>query len=135
MNQALQQLVGGGDPSIEAIDRFVAESRFPLIDKNAVTFVFRGLADHVYLRCWVYGLPTAQELRRLGATDLWALVVELPEDSRIEYKFDVVKDGHGEWITDPLNPLTAEDPFGANSVCEAFGYERPEWTLEYPGVR
>ena len=32
------------------------------------------------------------------------------------------------WITDPLNPALAADPFGVNSVCAAFGYERPAWT-------
>ena len=30
---------------------------------------------------------------------------------------------------DPLNPRTAHDPYGSNSVCHGEGYETPEWTL------
>ena len=29
---------------------------------------------------------------------------------------------------DPLNPSRAGDPFGENSVCRTWGYERPEWS-------
>jgi enterochelin esterase family protein len=76
----------------------------------------------------VYGLPTAQPLERLDGTDLWSLRVELPPQSRIEYKFDVDSDTVSGWILDPLNPATAGDPFGANSVCSGYGYERPAWT-------
>ena len=68
------------------------------------------------LQHWVYGLPSAQPLTRMGDSDLWHLFVELPRGSRIEYKLDVIRDDQGEWITDPLNPLKAEDPFGQNSV-------------------
>ncbi len=70
-----------------------------------------------------------QPFERVGDRDLWVLRVELPENSRIEYKFEVVRDGHEEWILDPLNPLQAADPFGANSVAQGHGYARPEWTL------
>jgi enterochelin esterase family protein len=31
--------------------------------------------------------------------------------------------------------VTAADPFGANSVVQGFGYERPSWTLEDPLAR
>src|SRR4030095_3590334 len=39
------------------------------------------------------------------------------------------------WIEDPLNPLRARDPFGANSVVHARGYEIPEWTKLDPESR
>jgi enterochelin esterase family protein len=61
--------------------------------------------------------------------------LDLPDKSRIEYKFEVVRHGHGEWLVDPLNPHHAADPFGANSVCQGWGYAAPEWTAEDPLAR
>ena len=119
-----------GAPPGEEIDAFLGSHSFPLVDENDVTFVFRGHADAVYLRCWISGLDTAQPFQRLPGTDLWAATIDLPKCSRIEYKFEVVRNGHHELILDPHNPVLAHDPFGANSVCQGFGYERPEWTIE-----
>ena len=118
-------------PTIEpaAIDAFIAANDFPIVDKTGVTFVYKGEATQVLLRCFIHGLPTAQNLERMAGTDLWVLRIDLPANSRIEYKFEVVRDGKVEWITDPANPLHAADPFGANSVVQGFGYVRPDWTL------
>ena len=113
----------------EDIDWFISQNSFPLIEKSAATFVYRGEADAVYLRHFLKGPVAAPPLERLGATDLWHVTVPIPENSRIEYKFDAVRGGTHSWIRDPLNPLIAEDPFGANSVCHAHGYETPEWSL------
>jgi enterochelin esterase family protein len=124
-----------GSPDADAVDAFIADNEFPLADPDGVTFVYRGEADEVMLQHWVFGLPSSQPLHRLGESDLWHLFVELPPRSRIEYKLDVIRDGVGGWITDPLNPLTAADPFGRNSVCRAFGYRRPDWTMPDPTVR
>ena len=112
----------------EEIEQLLATESFPIVDPGGVTFVYNGAAEAVYLRCWIHGLPASQPFERVGDSDLWMLRMELPANSRIEYKFEVVRDGHGEWILDPLNPLRANDPFGANSVCQAYGYEEPEWT-------
>ena len=116
----------------EAVAALARLQRSPIVDPGGVTFVYHGAADAVNLRCWIHGLPAAQPFERVGEHDLWVLRVELPENSRIEYKFEVVRDGHEEWILDPLNPLQAADPFGANSVAQGYGYERPEWTLPDP---
>jgi enterochelin esterase-like enzyme len=107
----------------------------PVVDPGGVTFVYHGAADAVNLRCWIHGLPASQPFERVGDGDLWVLRVELPENSRIEYKFEVVRDGQEEWILDPLNPLQAADPFGANSVAQGMGYVRPEWTVADPAAR
>ena len=107
----------------------------PIVDPGGVTFVYHGAADAVNLRCWIHGLPASQPFERVGDGDLWVLRVELPENSRIEYKFEVVRDGQEEWILDPLNPLQAADPFGANSVAQGMGYVRPEWTVADPAAR
>jgi enterochelin esterase family protein len=55
--------------------------------------------------------------------------IELPPESRIEYKFELVRGDNRELILDPLNGVLAQDPFGANSVCQGAGYQRPDWTL------
>lgn len=130
MNPALRQLMRKGAPDSAAIDTLLRGADFPLVDGNDVTFVFRGDADAVYLRCWIAGLDTAQPFQALPGTDLWATTIELPKGSRVEYKLEVVKDGHKELILDPLNKVIAQDPFGANSVCQASGYVRPRWTLQ-----
>jgi enterochelin esterase family protein len=89
----------------------------------------------VHLRCWISGLDTAQPFQPLAGTDLWATTIDLPRGSRIEYKFEVTANGHHKLILDPLNGVLAHDPFGANSVCQGYGYERPGWTLEHADVR
>jgi len=135
MNPSLRKLVRKAKPSAAEIDAFLADASFPLVDDRNVTFVYRGQADAVFLRCWVAGLDTAQAFQALAGTDLWATTIELPPGSRIEYKFEVVHHDHRELILDPLNPVRANDPFGANSVCQGSGYERPEWTHDDPEAR
>ena len=135
MNPALRKLFRKGAPDAAKIDAFVHDNEFPLVDENDVTFVFRGQADAIYLRIWISGLDTAQPFQPLAGTDLWAATIDLPKGSRVEYKFEVMRSGHGELILDPLNPVKAHDPFGANSVCQGFGYERPHWTYEKPEAR
>ncbi len=128
MNPALRNLVRKGAPKPEEIDQFIENASFPLVDGTDVTFVYRGEAKQVLLRCWIAGINTAQSLQRLSGTDLWAITIELPERSRIEYKFEIVADDRRDLVLDPLNPVIAPDPFGANSVCQGYGYERPDWT-------
>ncbi|WP_419948400.1 alpha/beta hydrolase [Candidatus Palauibacter sp.] len=114
----------------DAVDAFLATHEFPLAEPPLYTFVYRGPADQVRLRHWVYGLQTAVPFRRLAGTDLWSYTLELPDESRVEYKIEVVSHGRVAWIEDPLNPLRARDPFGANSVIQARGYRIPDWTRE-----
>ncbi len=108
---------------------------FPDVEGKSATFVWRGNADEVRLRHFIFGLETAQPLARIEGTDVWHLEVEIPPRSRIEYKFEVHRKGRSEWIRDPLNPHLARDPFGANSVLQGEGYEIPEWTRVDPRAR
>ncbi len=117
------------------VDSFLSEHSFPLAEGAYCTFAYRGEADAVRLRHWIYGLPSSQPFRRLEGTDLWLLVLELPEGSRVEYKIEVERGEQRQWIHDPLNPLLAHDPFGANSVCQAAGYVTPDWTQVDPAAR
>ena len=132
MNPALRKLLRKSSPDTADIDALIQNTEFPLVDGTDVTFVYRGNVEAVYLRCWISGLDTAQPFQSLKGTDLWATTIELPKGSRIEYKFEVVSGGNKELILDPLNGVIAHDPFGANSVCQGYGYERPEWSLHNP---
>jgi enterochelin esterase-like enzyme len=124
--------LAAGPHTPEAVDAFFAGRAFPIAEGSAITFVYRGAADAVHLKHWVYGLPSSQQLARIDGTDVWFLTLELPIDSRIEYKLEIVRGGNGEWIEDPLNPNRARDPFGANSVAHGSGYRVPEWTARDP---
>ncbi|MCB9703453.1 MAG: enterochelin esterase [Myxococcales bacterium] len=110
-----------------AVERFLRDHEFPLVEGTSATFVFRGEVDAVFLRHWVFGLGSQQPFHRLPGTDLWYLVIELPRGSRVEYKLEVHRGGHSTWIRDPRNQHLAHDPFGANSVCQGEGYATPEW--------
>jgi enterochelin esterase-like enzyme len=135
MNPALRTLFHNGPPNTREIDTFIDNNEFPLVDGTEVTFVYRGTADAVYLHCWVSGFDSPEPFRSLNGTDLWISTIELPEGSRIEYQFEIETDGKRDLILDPLNEIVAHDPFGANSVCQGAGYERPPWTLHHPEAR
>ena len=137
MSLAIHRLLREQGPTAdpEALARFVEDHSFPLVEGTSVTFLYHGAADRVELRHFIYGLPASKPVRRVGETDYWYLVETLPYGSRVEYKIDVVTGEDHRWIRDPLNPHLARDPFGANSVCQAAGYETPEWTREDPDAR
>jgi len=135
MNPQIERLMANGVPAPEAIDNFLRQHDFPLVEPGNVTFVYRGTADEVILRRWISGFNTALPMQALDGTDLWALTMELPPGSRFEYKFEVVRNGERELLLDKFNGIVAHDPFGANSVCQGYGYKRPGWTLPDPEVR
>ncbi len=135
MSPLIEDIFRDGTPTSEAVDSFIEEHEFPLVERGRVTFIYRGHADEVYLRRWISGLSTAQPLEPLQGGELWALTMELPEKSRFEYKFEVVENGGKQLVLDDLNGVVAHDPFGTNSVCQGYGYERPGWTLHDPAAR
>ena len=84
----------------------------------------------------VVGLADPLRLRRIKDTDLWYTTTDMPEGSRVEYQFEIVRGEHREsYVNDPLNPKLAHGPFGASSVCAATGYDVPDWTLPDPEAR
>ena len=117
------------------IDRFLARHDVPIVEGARCTFLYRGEADQVSLVHRAVGLPEHIPLRRLYLTDLWYVVVELPEGSRFEYQLEVARGDQRERINDPLNPRLAHSPVGSSSVCYARGYEVPEWTRPDPEAR
>ena len=106
--------------------------RCPIIEPDAVTFVWKGDADAVWLRHFMALEYESFPFTRVPNSNLWLLRLRVPQAARFEYKFDIVRNGHGEWINDPLNPRLATDPFGANSICETWGYATPDWAR--PGL-
>lgn len=116
---------------------FVKGNSFPITDNDRATFFFwDGHATHeVFLIHWVFGLESRQAFQRLEGTDAFFLHVELPRAARVEYKLELVRDYQRHLVRDPLNPLLARDPFGANSVCPMPGYREPAWAVEEVGHR
>ena len=135
MNPKIEKLCRDGIPPAERVTEFLQNNRFPLVEPGQVTFIFQGQADEVHLRRWISGFNTSLPMQPLEGTDLWVLSMELPSKSRIEYKFELVQSGDRSLILDGLNPVQANDPYGANSVCQGFGYKRPRWTLHDPDAR
>jgi len=66
------------------VDRFLARYEVPVVEGSRCTFLYRGEADEVFLTHRIVGLPDRMPLRRLYGTDLWYVVLELPEGSRVE---------------------------------------------------
>jgi len=126
---AIDRLLSADTIDRSKIDAFLRDREIPIVEGPQVTFVFHGRADEVNLRHFIFGLPSSQPFHRIESTDLWYLVLELPERSRIEYKIERVIDEAREWLMDPLNPRTVRDPYGANSVCATLGYEEPSWVV------
>lgn len=117
------------------IDRFLARHEIPIVEGGRCTFVHRGEADQVRLIHRTVGLPVDLPLTRIEDTDLWFVVVELPEKSRFEYQLEVAVDGNHHRFNDPLNHRLAHSPLGSTSVCYARGYQTPEWTQPHPEAR
>jgi enterochelin esterase-like enzyme len=118
-----------------AVDRFLARHEVPIVEGTRVTFLYRGEADQVFLIHRIFGLPDHLPLRPLHGTDLWYVVMELPEGSRIEYQLEVARGGQREQVNDPLNPRLAHSPVGSSSVCYAAGHQIPDWTQPDPEAR
>ena len=118
-----------------AVDAFLARHEVPVVEGSRCTFLYRGEVDEVRLSQRIVGLPERIPLRRLPGTDLWYLVLELPEGSRVNYQLEVRRGDHVELVNDPLNPKVSYSPVGTSSVCFGHGYESPEWTEPDPAAR
>ena len=135
MKSAIQTLLTQGPVDEASITAFLRDHTFPIVEGRQATFVYHGAAEAVHLRHWVYGLASSQSFERVPGTNLWYHTLEIPPQSRVEYKLEIIQDGNRSWIRDPLNPNLAHDPFGANSVAHGQGYQRPAWTEHDPEAR
>jgi enterochelin esterase-like enzyme len=130
---AINQLQRAGVDEV-MVDRFLAEHDVPIVEGRHVTFLFRGEADEVYLAQRILGLPHRLAMRRISGTTLWFIVLKVPAGSRINYQLEVRRGDNIERFNDPLNPKLSHSPFGAASVCFAYGYTTPEWTFHDPSA-
>ena len=135
----MSQLLAAIDEAVHAgplaVERLLATTTFPRVEGRTVTFLYCGAGQEVTLQHWIHGLPGQLPFRRLHGSDVWVLQVDLPPGSRMEYKLGVLHYGRPALIRDPLNPQTARDPFGANSVVYGEGYRPPDWSMEDPDAR
>jgi len=118
-----------------AVEQFVEGRELPIVEGLHCTFLWRGDADEAWICQRIVGLPDRMPMRRLRGTDLWYLVLELPEGSRIEYQIEIRRGEHYERFNDPLNPKVSHSPVGSSSVGFGAGYETPDWALPDPEAR
>ena len=135
--QLARNLIQEPERHSNILNQFVDDNQFPILSEGRATFFFWDgeHADAVYLIHWVYGLESAQAFQRIPHTNAFWLSVDLPRAARVEYKFEVQRNGKSYWMRDPLNSDRAFDPFGSNSVCAMGDYVFPEWALEHPETR
>jgi enterochelin esterase-like enzyme len=132
MIEKLAELVGKAKPveTDAVISGFIEEHRrdFPLIEGDLVTFVYKGkVAVRATVPSDLNRWDTkADEMKRLGDTDLYYLTLKLPRDARIDYKFYV----DGMWMMDPLNDKIVTGGFGPNSAFAMPDYVAPP-EIEY----
>ena len=125
-----------GLPSWSALRKLISAKHgstariFPIVEPGVVIFAWQGDADSVSLRHFLSRGDASFRFEREPGGKLWRLRLRVPDRARFEYKLEI--DGH--WVQDPLNPAQATDPFGANSVCETFGYSAPDWVAPNPAI-
>jgi len=132
---AINQLKDTKPLDAAAVDEFLAGREAPLVEGSFCTFLWRGEADEAWICQRIVGLPDRMPMRRLHGTDLWQLVLELPEGSRIEYQIEIRRGEHYDRFNDPLNSNLSHSPVGSSSVRFGPGYETPEWVAHDPDAR
>ena len=132
----VRDLAARGELTGDAVASLIEAGPCPLVEPDSCTFFYRGGAETVRLQHFGVGLPADLRFTRVEGTELWYLVLDLPPGTRLEYKLEVTEEGTtgAQMIEDPLNPHTARNPFGANSVCLASGYEEPAWAAFDPAA-
>ena len=131
----MDTLPGGAPPPIidvlaatSAADRpgVLAERATPITYRDLTTFIHLGEADRVEVRHFMARFPAIAPMRSV-AQGLHEVTVRLPPGARVEYKLAVHDGNDSAEVLDPFNPHRATDPFGANSVAFAPGYDEPWW--------
>src|SRR5262245_38788283 len=87
---AIQTLLESS-PDAEKVDAFLKGRAVPIVEGPSVTVLWRGEAKAVNLRHWIYGLESSTALTRAPNTDLWYLTLDIPHNSRVEYKFEILR--------------------------------------------
>jgi hypothetical protein len=80
---------------------FFEAHALPVVEANTATFAVLAQADSVYLRHRITVWPDDLELARIPGTDVWFLTLELEWGARVEYQFEIVRDGQWWRFNDP----------------------------------
>lgn len=81
---------------------------------------WRGRADGVAVKTFMPRFPS--HLAMIADDGTWHVDLHLPDDARIEYRFEIRRGNRYESTLDPSNPETATNPFGENSVLRGSAY-------------
>ena len=84
-----------------------------MVEGEKCTFLWRGEADEAWVCQRIVGLPDRIPLRRLHGTDLWYLVLELPEGLAGRVPDRMRRGDHYERFNDPLNEKRSHSPMGS----------------------
>ncbi len=129
----IERVAPPAELTAESLERRRAEGQpFPVVTPGMCTFAHHGHVISVRLVHFGVGFPDDLSFEPVGETGWWLLALTVPDGSRLEYKLEIVDSFGTRLIEDPLNPVVASHPFGANSVCEAFGYVAPSWAVPDP---
>ncbi|RVT82245.1 esterase family protein [Rhodobacteraceae bacterium CCMM004] len=128
LSDATAALFPDGVPPSDALFEALSARPMPMTAPGHVIFAWTGEAEGVDLLRWIHAGVDRVPYVRVPDTDLWVLHLPVQDGGRFEYKLAVRRHGHEHWELDPFNPNRAGDPFGENSVCRTWGYERPDWT-------
>jgi enterochelin esterase-like enzyme len=134
VSSTVRALVERGELTADAATGLIEAGPVPLVEPGSCTFFYRGDVDAVSLQNFGVGLQPDLSFTRIDGSNLWYLVLDLQPGTRLEYKLDVTGHDGRSLVEDPFNPLVARNPYGANSVCLASGYEEPSWATFDPSA-
>jgi enterochelin esterase family protein len=117
-----------------AVASFFENHALPVVEGNLCTFAVRAAGDSVYLRHRVNQWPAELKLEQIPRTDVWSLTIELEWGARVEYQFEIVRDGSGGDSTTLTTHALPRSPVGDASVCHGPGYEVPDWAVFRAGT-
>lgn len=103
--------------------------RNPAHIDGRTALIFRGEAESVRFLTFMPRFQTPIDFVRIDGPEesYWALVLDLPDDARIEYRLEVRSAEGVAVVLDPMNAHVATNPFGSNSVAVGPRYRTPWW--------
>ena len=122
------ELLADGQPAPAAIDDFLANHEFPLVEPGAADLRLAGRGRPCRSPALDPWRRRPRPFEQLPGTDLWLLRLPVEDGGRFEYKLAIGRHG-GE----DLDPRSAQPGAGGRSLRREFGvphlgYARPEWS-------